>query len=98
METVLHLIIVALVVAGAWFAFQPRYHFVVRVEGETARTESGKVTATFLREVSEICREHGVRRGVVYGQLRRRQIVLSFSRGIPASCQQRLRNFWAYHA
>jgi hypothetical protein len=53
--------------------------------------------AALLRQAEESCQEHGVRHGEVYGRLWGRRVRLSFSRGIPSACRQRLRNVWPLH-
>jgi Protein of unknown function (DUF3634) len=88
------LLVLALVVAALWWAFQPRYAFVIRIEGGVPRVARGKVTAAFLQNVGQACAELGVSRGWVGGVLRGRQVMLAFSRNIPQPCQQRLRNIW----
>jgi hypothetical protein len=89
-----NLVIVALVLAGLWYAFQPRYAFFVRIEAGRARVTAGKVTPAFLQRVAEACARNGVARGWVGGVQRRRRVSLVFSRTIPESCRQQLRNEW----
>src|SRR5262249_4336862 len=89
---------VALIAAAAWWWGPAAHaHFVVRIDSGAARLVRGKVTAALLRQVEEICQEHGVRGGEVYGRLWGRRVRLSFSRGIPPACRQRLRNVWPIH-
>jgi hypothetical protein len=52
------------------------------------------VTRTFVREVGEVCRRHGVRRAEVRGIDEGRRIVLTFSGDMPETCRQQLRNIW----
>jgi Protein of unknown function (DUF3634) len=59
-----------------------------------ARAARGQVTRTFVREVGEVCRRHGVRRAEVRGIDEGRRIVLSFSGDLPEPCRQQLRNIW----
>jgi hypothetical protein len=87
--------LLVLLVPVLWFAWQGQYVFVVHVEAGRARAVRGKVTDTFLQEISTVFREHGLSRGAVRGVARGRRIALAFSAGIPASCRQRLRNIWA---
>jgi hypothetical protein len=89
---------VVLIVAVVYLAAVSRYSFVVRIDGGAVRTTRGKVPAPFLREVGEVCRECDIHSGVIYGQRRPRGVQLSFSRHIPAACQQRLRNLWTSYA
>jgi hypothetical protein len=92
-------VLVALFVLAAWWwGPAASAQFVVRIDDGAARLVRGKVAAAMLRQVEEICREHGVRRGEVYGRLwGRRRVRLAFSRGIPPACRQRLRNVWPIH-
>jgi hypothetical protein len=92
------LVLVALAVGAVWWMLQPRYVFVVRIAGGVPRATSGKVTAAFLEEIGEACAEYKVSRGWIGGVPRGRQVTLTFSRGMPPSCRQRLRNLWAMHA
>jgi hypothetical protein len=88
------LVLVALVLVAVWWAFQPRYLFVVRIAGGVPRATRGKVTAAFLQHVARACAEHGVSHGWIGGVPRGRQVALAFSRGMPPSCRQQLRNLW----
>lgn len=98
MELPYQIALIALIVAGAWWFFQPRYEFVVRIEDGLPRLSQGKVTAAFLQQIREVCAEYGVVSGWVGGILKGRRRCLSFSRGFPSSGQQQLRNLWALKA
>jgi hypothetical protein len=93
-ELLIKVVVVAFAVAAFWLAFRPRYVFRIRIEAGVPGVASGKVTAAFLLEIAEVCRQLGVRRGWVGGVRRGRKIVLAFSRGMPPAAQQRLRNLW----
>ncbi len=95
MDLLVKLAVVGLVVWLVWLAFQPRCAFVLRVAEGRARAVQGKATRALLAQVEEICAQHGVRRAVVRGVVRGRRIALAFSRDIPPSGQQQLRNWWA---
>ncbi len=75
-----------------------RHAFIVRIKHGAPRMVKGKVTAAFLDEVMDICRESGIRRGWVGGLWRGKRIVLVFSWHFPARVRQRLRNLWLLHA
>ena len=94
MELVIKAVVIALVVTGFWFAFKPRYDFAIRIQQGVPMVTHGKVTAAFLLEVAEVCRQLGVQRGWVGGVRRGRKIMLSFSRRMPEAARQRLRNLW----
>ena len=50
-----------------WTLLQARYTFLIRIERGQPRLRKGKVTATFLSTVKEICRENNVARGWIGG-------------------------------
>jgi hypothetical protein len=70
--------------------------FEIRVRDGRPRVAHGRVTPAFLLEVQGVCDDLGVADGVIYGQRRDRAIHLVFA-GLPAACQQRLRNLWGIH-
>jgi hypothetical protein len=94
MELFAKLLLIGLVFGLAWLAFQPRYVFLLRIERGEPRVAKGKVTPAFLREVSDTYRRAGVTHGWVGGVRRGKRIALVFSRSLPSSCQQQLRNQW----
>jgi hypothetical protein len=96
-ELLAKLLVVALVLGALWWAIQPRYTFIVRIENGVPRAAKGQVTAAFLQQVSQACAELALSRGWIGGVQRGRRLALAFSRNIPPSCQQRLRNVWALH-
>lgn len=88
-------LLVAVVAGGLlWFAFQPRYVFVVRIDKGVPRVAKGKVTMAFVHEVEQVCAEAQLATGWLGGVRRGHGIALAFSRSIPRACQQRLRNLW----
>jgi Protein of unknown function (DUF3634) len=97
MELLAKLVFIGLAVGVLWLVCQPRYVFVVRIESGKPRVSRGKVTAGFLHQVGEICGSAGVACGWMGGVLRGKRIALLFSRSIPPSCRQRLRNQWLLH-
>lgn len=92
MELLTKLVFIALVVAALWWAIQPRYVFVIRLEGGVPRVAKGQVPAAFLQQLGQACAELGVSRGWVAGAQRGRRLTLAFSRSVPPPCRQRLRN------
>ena len=87
--------VVAIAIWVLWLALQPRYAFVVRIAAGLPTTTKGTVTRAFLQQVGEVCGQHGVRRGTVWGIIRAGRISLVFSNSIPPRGQQQLRNWWA---
>ena len=92
---VLQLGLAALAVWALWTAVRPRSAFVVRIKRGVPRVASGTVTRAFLQEIAETCSRHGVSHGAVRGMVNGRRITLAFTPGMPAPCQQQLRNLWA---
>ena len=58
------------------------------------QTIRGAATNAFLGQIRDLCAEHGIRHGTVRGLVRGKRIALSFSRDIPPTAQQQLRNWW----
>lgn len=77
-----------------WSFVQSQYAFEIRIHRGQPRVRKGKVTAAFLEQVAEVCRESGVARGWIGGARRGSRIALRFSRHFPPGPQQRLRNEW----
>jgi hypothetical protein len=86
-----------LLVAAVLLALWHRHAFIVRLKRSGPRVLKGKVTAAFLDEVADTCRETGIRRGWLGGIRRGKRIVLVFSWHFPNPVRQRLRNLWALH-
>jgi hypothetical protein len=94
MEIFARIIVVLLVVVGIWWGIRPRYVFFVKiVKGEVLAVQ-GKVTPSFLARITELSHLEGVIKGWVGGVQHGQNISLRFSRSIPLSCQQKLRNAW----
>src|SRR5579883_2696123 len=91
----LPLLAVGLIAAVIWLFSKPEAVFVVRVRGGNAEATNGKVTASFLAAVAEVCHEFAIPSGEVRGVVRGRRIALRFTRHFPPVAQQRLRNWWA---
>jgi hypothetical protein len=86
--------LMALAAWGLWSVCRPRSAFVVRIKGGVPRVAEGKVTQAFVYQIREACSRHQVGHGVVRGVIKGGRIALSFSRGIPPTCRQQLRNLW----
>jgi len=96
-DLVFNIALVGAIVAGVWFALQPRYVFLVRVKHGIASVTKGKATPAFLEEIDQACREAALTHGRIGGIRRGKRVILTFSSNIPASLQQRLRNTWLLH-
>ena len=94
MDQIFNIALVGLVVVAIYLALQPRYLFVVRIQDGVARLAKGKLTKMFLDEVALVCADARIMRGWIGGLQRGKRVVLAFSRTIPPSCRQRLRNLW----
>ena len=97
MELLAKLVLVVLAVGAVWWLVQPRYTFVVRIDGGVPRVTNGQVTAAFLQELGRACGEFAVCRGWVGGVRRGGRTALAFSRNLPQPCRQRVRNLWELH-
>ena len=84
----------ALVVWALWSLARPRAAFVIRITQGVPRVTHGTVTAAFLHEVRDACTRHAVDAAEVRGVVKGGHIALTFSEGVPAVCQQQLRNLW----
>jgi len=95
-DQIFNLLIAAVVFGFIYWAIQPRYVFVIRIEDSVARAAKGKVAPAFVSEVSDACSQAGVRRGWVGGVVASgKRVKLAFSWSIPIGCRQQLRNLWA---
>ena len=75
-------------------SYSPGAAFIVRIKQGVPRLTRGTATRSFLQEIGETCRRHGVSHGVVRGVVQGRKITLKFRGAIPPACQQQLRNIW----
>jgi hypothetical protein len=89
------LLVVACAAAAVWFIGKPDALFVVRFSAGNAVATSGKVTASFLGAVGDVCREFALRSAELRGVAQGRRIALRFSAQFPPAARQRLRNWWA---
>jgi hypothetical protein len=98
LEIAVQLVIAAAVLAVVFSLLQsalaPRFHFLVQISAGELRVTKGKVSAEFLDNVREVCRDFGVTSGWIGGVKRGKAIALKFSRHFPPPSQQRLRNIW----
>jgi hypothetical protein len=94
MRELAELLIVALVVWGAWIALSPKPVFKIRVADGAVRVTRGKVTADFQQQAAEILDQWKISRGWFAAVQRGRRRTLVFSHSVPAGCRQQLRNLW----
>src|SRR5262245_12908001 len=86
--------------AVAFIAYSARKSFVWSIkvrEGSNALIR-GKIPLTAVGELTDVLIRNGVKNATIYGIKRRGMVTLVFSRSIPKSCHQGLRNVWAMHA
>jgi hypothetical protein len=88
---------IAVAVVAWWQVIARGRVFVIRVRARTPTVAKGKVSQAFLIELKDVLQRHGVGRGSIYGVRRGRAVLLAFSRGIPQTARQALRNVWALH-
>jgi hypothetical protein len=92
-----------LVIVGAGVIFRilflpTRPAFVVDLKDGKAVLRRGTVHPRFLRSCEEIAADSGIPRGRIQGIRRGHGVSLGFSREIPDSAHQRLRNAWGLDA
>jgi hypothetical protein len=80
---------------GLYAVCRPKPIFIVRITDGVPRISRGQVTRGFLQDIADACDRHGIRNGEIQGLAVRRRINLIFSRQIPISCQQQVRNLWS---
>jgi hypothetical protein len=88
------ILILALVVGGAWIALSPKLVFKIRVAQGSLRVTRGTVAADFQQQAGEILEQWGISRGWIGGVRRGRRLTLIFSHSVPPGCRQQLRNLW----
>jgi Protein of unknown function (DUF3634) len=94
-EKVLVVVVVCLMLLALRKAFRPPTVFTVRIVDGNPQAIGGKVTPSFLSRVQEVAAENEITRGTVSGYAHGKFIRLIFSKEIPVSAQQQLRNWWA---
>ncbi len=93
-DLVVKLIVVAIAAWVVWSLLQPRFVFLIRVEGGQATIRIGTVTRAFLDQVTTVCREAGIVKGWVGGVRHGGRVALRFSSAFQPGPRQRLRNDW----
>jgi hypothetical protein len=88
------IVIVAILVAVAWFVLAPDFAFRIRISKGSLRLAKGTVPRDFLDQASAICRQWNIKRGWIGGVRRERRVTLVFSRSVPPGCRQQIRNLW----
>ncbi|MFL5328164.1 MAG: DUF3634 family protein [Gemmataceae bacterium] len=94
MDWLIKLLLVAFAIWVVWSFIHLRYVIEIRIRNGRPQLRRGKVTASFLATIEEICREGRVDRGWIGGLRRGQRIGLVFSRHFPPHLRQRLRNEW----
>ncbi len=95
MGSVLTLLLVVAGAAVVYRAARPRPVFVIEVDAGRSSITTGSVTASFARDVAEICARNQVEHARVRGVVQGKRIVLVFSSSIPPGCRQQIRNMWS---
>jgi len=102
MEYVLVIAVPAVVVALAlgFIAYKARHSFAwsIKVREGSSAVIRGKIPLTAVGELVDVLNRNGVKNATIYGIKRRGTVSLVFSRSIPKSCHQGLRNVWSMHA
>lgn len=90
--------IVLAAVVISWVLASRRRVFVIRIRDGVAVLVRGKVSPAFVAEVGDVVKRFNIRHGAIYGVPKRGKVGLSFSRSVPATSHQALRNVWTMHA
>jgi uncharacterized protein DUF3634 len=94
MRELIEILVVVVVVGGAWKALSPQPVFKIRVAKGALRVTRGKVTPDFQQQAREIFSQWKISRGW-FGAVRRgKRLTLVFSYSVPPGCRQQLRNLW----
>ncbi len=72
--------------------------FVIEIREGRARLVAGRAPAAFLRDIDELAGGLGFANGTLRGKSQAGHVRLVFSRDIPESAHQRLRNVWHLYA
>jgi hypothetical protein len=88
------IVILAILVAVAWFVLSPNFVFRIRISDGSLRLTRGTVRRDFVEQLSAICREWNIQRGWIGGVRRGQRLTLIFSRSVPPGCRQQIRNLW----
>ena len=90
-------LVVAVAAVAYWQVSTAGRVFVIRVRSRVPFLTKGKVSQAFVAELAEVLQAQGVQRGSIIGVRRRGTVLLEFSRDIPNSVRQALRNVWSMH-
>jgi hypothetical protein len=91
-------VIAALGLGYAAYAARKSFVWSIKVRDGSSALIRGKIPLTAVGELTDVLNRNGVQNATIYGIKRRGMVMLVFSRSIPKSCHQGLRNVWAMHA
>jgi len=98
MEYVIIAVVVVALAIG-YIAYAARnFVWSIKVRDGSSALTRGRIPLTAVAELVEVLNRNGVRNATIYGIRRRGTVTLAFSRSIPQSCRQGLRNVWSMHA
>ena len=95
---VLAVVVVFVAVAVSWQVTARRRVFVIRIRNGVPFLTRGKVAQAFVVELADVLNRQRIRKGLIFGVPKAGRVALGFSRSIPASARQSLRNVWSMHA
>jgi len=72
--------------------------FAVRIERQQAAVFSGQVPQAFVKACQEVVEREQIAQGLIMGLNRPQGIRLEFSKAIPESARQPLRNLWQMYS
>src|SRR5262245_50087122 len=85
------------VIWGLWRAAQGTALFKVSIRQGKATADHGTVTKAFLDHLDRVLAAEAIQSGSITGRAAGKLVRLSFSRQIPESVRQQIRNWWAAH-
>jgi hypothetical protein len=91
-------VIVLLAIGYAGYMSKKSRVWVIKVRNGNSTLTRGRIAQTVVAELADVLHRNGVKHGALYGIRRRGTVTLGFSRSIPQSCRQGLRNVWSMHA
>lgn len=72
--------------------------FAVRIYRQEATAFSGQIPQAFVKACQELADHQGISQGLIMGLNRPQGIRLEFSKSIPSSAHQVLRNLWQMYS
>jgi hypothetical protein len=97
METLVKIACLAVVAIVVYLFVRPKAVFVIRIKNARLHIAKGSVPEKFLGDCRSIVVESNIRNGKIRAVNNAGRIALCFSRQIPKSARQQLRNVWSIY-